>query len=809
MAKKGSVWYLILGGFYLALGVFGYIFHQKAAHIALLHYGEEIKADFEGSDWVTWADTPEGVKAVRVHPLPSFKDVLDVKYPKVGDRLLEIRREDRGDHVSIVSAEAVDNISSAAAPDYPFGYVIERPNPINNESTRIVSSFSNGLRLAFTFNEYGLFWRLSIWLLAIGAFISFVMLAILFPLMRGNWREYFPLLCVVVSALLFLNLQAFHFLYLIVDNGYPEIIFEKGYIFIYIFLLFAYTVSYFYYKSGFRNLLFLLPSVAIAAYGLYRVGDIIFLQHQLKFYYDLIENFCYLFFFAHIAGASLLYISAIYKHKSFRQLLGIIGISVLALASSVYYVFQSELSFIEPEFVLLIYTLLIFFPLFNSTFLQLQFGKVSVVVTRTFQYLVFFVVSIFLYLLINQLFTQYLTTNAYSRLLEIVVFLLTITITQAIYMANENKFSRYFVSSQQEKRNYFNSFIAQIPRYTSSRILRKDVIEQLVDFFDADTVHLWWKGDVPDSMAEKRYHQNHERIYQQLTDRQAVWSKNKEIAPFRLDEELEDLVLKSGYSLVYPIRVSDRVNEENYALLMLGKKKRGVYNLSDLELISRLVQQTQLTLNVLQLLNREKELIQQTYEANLTALRSQINPHFLFNTLNSLTELVHESADLAEEAIEKLAYIFRYTLRKSSQNFVSLADEISLISTYLDLEKIRFGDRLEVQIDVKQEVKDVDIPAFVIQTFVENCIKHGIAKILDRGLVAIQAYKDDDFLVCEVYDNGPGIDLDRVHKSTGLNNVIARLENIYDLKDLVKFENTGSGTLVSMRLPIMKVPKLN
>lgn len=800
MTQKGKLWYVILGLFYVSLAVLTYTFHQRAIQLTLLHADEEIKSDFEGNDWVSWEDTPEGVRAVRVHPLPSYKEYHDDS-PQVGDRLLEIRRNG----ITIGNSETVDNISSAAAPGYAFVYVVDRPNRINNESTQLTLKFSNGFRLAFTFNKYGGFWKLSLWLVAIGAFISFVMLAILFPLIKGNWRDYLPLLCVVVSALLFLSLQTFHSVYLIVESNLWEITFEKGYLFAYVLLLFAYTISYFYYKSRMPNLLLALPSLGVAGYWLYLTGTIVFVDQQLKFFHDLIEHFSYLFFFMHLCAALLLYMSSTYRQRSLRQLLGLILVTALAFLSAVYYALPAGIPGIEDEYVLLVYTVIQFFPLFNSTFLQLQFGKVSVVVTRTFQYLVFFIVSIFLYLLINQLFTVYLLPNAYSRLLEIVVFLFLITLMRVVYQANENKFSRYFVSSQQEKRNYFNAFIAQIPQYTSSRILRKDVVDQLVEYFNADTVHLWWKGDVPDSMAEKRYHENHEEIYKQLKEARAVWSRNKEIAPFKLHEELEHLILKSGYSLVFPITV----NEESYALLMLGKKKRGVYNLSDLELISRLVQQTQLTLNVLQLVNREKELIQQTYEANLTALRSQINPHFLFNTLNSLTELVHESADLAEEAIEKLAFIFRYTLKKSSENFVSLSDEIKLISTYLDLEKIRFGDRLEIHIDIDPAVKDVDIPAFVLQTFVENCIKHGIAKILDRGMVSIKAYKEESFLVCEVYDNGPGIDLDRVHKSTGLNNVIARLENIYELKDLIQFENTGDGTLVTTRVPIMKVPKMS
>ena len=246
------------------------------------------------------------------------------------------------------------------------------------------------------------------------------------------------------------------------------------------------------------------------------------------------------------------------------------------------------------------------------------------------------------------------------------------------------------------------------------------------------------------------------------------------------------------------------IEEGDYLLLRLGKKKRGVYNLSDLELISQIVQQTQLTLNVLVLNQREVELVQQTYDAKLTALRSQINPHFLFNTLNSIGELVHESAARAEAAVEKLAYIFRYTLDKSSENYVALDEEVSLISTYLEMEKIRFGEKLDIDIEIRDNMHKVPIPSFILLTLVENCIKHGVSKILHNGWVSVMAFKKDEFLVCEVEDNGPGIDLSRIYKSHGLSNSISRIENIYEMKDLFHFQNTGNGTLVTLKIPLEK-----
>ena len=330
-------------------------------------------------------------------------------------------------------------------------------------------------------------------------------------------------------------------------------------------------------------------------------------------------------------------------------------------------------------------------------------------------------------------------------------------------------------------------------------MLRKGLVSELQDYFQANDIQLWWKENTAndDSPAEGDYEAT---IYRELTMNETpiVWSKNKEIASYRFSRGLEEYVGKSHYSLICPITVSD----ETQALLMLGKKKRGVYNLSDLELISLLIQQTQLTLNVLQSVAREKELIQQKYEADLMALRSQINPHFLFNTLNSLTELVHESPERAEDAIEKLSYIFRYTTKESSKAMVPLGNEIKLVSTYLELEKIRFGNRLNFQINVAPNVTDKEIPAFVLQTLVENCIKHGVAKILYNGEVRIDAFRADEFLVIEVEDNGPGIDTNRIYKSTGLSNTIKRFENLYGIKNLLHFENTGHGTLVRVKVPL-------
>lgn len=803
MANRGWVWYALLGTFFLGLILLAYFFHVEASAISALNADAEIDSEFEGNDWITWEYTEwestgkKGVIATGVHPLLSYKPT-EPNDIQPGDRLRKI------DYNEIRNAETVDNIIAATPPGEVLVFVTERTNPNSLSTTTNTPFVRNGFRLGFTFNRMGLYWQIMLWGVGIGTVAALIMLAILLPIMRGNWRENLSLFGLLVSGLIFFLIQVMRNIYLIVESDLTNTGFEKVYIFIYPFLLFTYSLYYFYHKSGTGKLYFALPSLATAFYLLFRFYDIIFLLEKLKIYHDLIEKYTFLFFFLHILAAVSLHIATKWRVQAKQSFIGIGVVCLFAAFGIWYYALGMEQLSLNKEHVLFLFNLMLFFPLVNATFLQLQFGKVSVVLTRTIQYLILLVVSILIYLVIGQFFNYILTTNPYQRILEFITFLLSMAVLWTLYLANENKFRKYFVTSQQEKRTRLKSFIAQIPQYTSSRILRKDLVEQLSDYFGTETVHLWWKGDAADGTVADN-HETQERIYEQLTEHNTIWSKSKEIASFKLADELEKVVQKSAYTLLCPITIS----EESYALLMLGRKRRGVYNLLDLELISQLIQQTQLTLNVLQLVNREKDLIQQTYEANLTALRSQINPHFLFNTLNTITELVHEAPDQAEEAVEKLAFIFRYTLKVSNQNFVSLANEIQLVSTYLDIEKFRFGDRLHIHLSVDNDVRDVQIPAFVLQTLAENCIKHGISKILGEGRVSIEAFREEDYMVCEVNDNGPGIDLNRVHKSTGLNNILARLENIYEMKNLLYFENTGSGTYVRLKIPIAEIAEVN
>ena len=131
-----------------------------------------------------------------------------------------------------------------------------------------------------------------------------------------------------------------------------------------------------------------------------------------------------------------------------------------------------------------------------------------------------------------------------------------------------------------------------------------------------------------------------------------------------------------------------------------------------------------------------------------------------------------------------------------------MREELSLVSTYLDIEQLRFGERLQVSFDIEPAMQEVTLPALIVQTLVENCIKHGVARIIGKGIISIEAFERDGFMVCRVEDNGPGIDLSKIKTSTGLTNSLTRLEEIYQIKNLLYFENTGNGTLVELKIPL-------
>lgn len=176
---------------------------------------------------------------------------------------------------------------------------------------------------------------------------------------------------------------------------------------------------------------------------------------------------------------------------------------------------------------------------------------------------------------------------------------------------------------------------------------------------------------------------------------------------------------------------------------------------------------------------REAEAAQ--YEARLSALRAQINPHFLFNAFNSIAALVRTRPAEAETVVEDLSDLFRYALQASKDNAaVTLGDELEAARRYLSVEKARHRDRLTVEIDVPEQLRPVPIPSMILQPLVENAVKHGVGETQGDCMVSVTAEWADGTLLLRILDTGPGFgtaDLDEVlGEGSGLANVQERLE---------------------------------
>jgi signal transduction histidine kinase len=196
---------------------------------------------------------------------------------------------------------------------------------------------------------------------------------------------------------------------------------------------------------------------------------------------------------------------------------------------------------------------------------------------------------------------------------------------------------------------------------------------------------------------------------------------------------------------------------------------------------------------------RTVELAASLAEARLQALRMQLQPHFLFNSLNTIAALMHEDPDRAEEMIEALADFLRLTLRDSQGAETSLRKEIEFVQRYLDIEKIRFGERLVCRIEIPDESLDLRVPVLLLQPLVENSVTHGIERKVGPGEILIQARLECGRLHLTVRDNGLGLPANpRV--GVGLANIRERLRELHGEAARLHI-SSAEGTTVEIELP--------
>ncbi|WP_160292145.1 sensor histidine kinase [Pedobacter lusitanus] len=172
------------------------------------------------------------------------------------------------------------------------------------------------------------------------------------------------------------------------------------------------------------------------------------------------------------------------------------------------------------------------------------------------------------------------------------------------------------------------------------------------------------------------------------------------------------------------------------------------------------------------------QLSQMKTQAELAMLQSKINPHFLYNSLNAIASLIHEDPDKAERMTIQLSKLFRYSINQSQESLVTVQEEMEIVSTYLDIERVRFGDRIDFVIAVDEELFKDKIPRFLIQPLVENALKHGLKNVADHGLLRIEIHKAAQITI-SIIDNGIPFP-EELETGYGLQSTYEKLQLLYN-----------------------------
>jgi two-component system LytT family sensor kinase len=206
---------------------------------------------------------------------------------------------------------------------------------------------------------------------------------------------------------------------------------------------------------------------------------------------------------------------------------------------------------------------------------------------------------------------------------------------------------------------------------------------------------------------------------------------------------------------------------------------------------------------------RESQLETRLVEAQLQALQRQLQPHFLFNTLNTISALMHRNVDAADNMIARLSDLLRISLANVGVQEVSLKEELDFLSKYLEIEQTRFRDRLTVVFDVQPDTLDALVPNLVLQPLVENSIKHGIGPRAAPGQIEIRSRRAGSLLELEVRDNGVGLSAARLtdfNRGVGLANTRSRLQHLYGSSHRFEFRQPPSGgLLVLIAIPLVEL----
>ena len=202
--------------------------------------------------------------------------------------------------------------------------------------------------------------------------------------------------------------------------------------------------------------------------------------------------------------------------------------------------------------------------------------------------------------------------------------------------------------------------------------------------------------------------------------------------------------------------------------------------------------------------SREREVLERRFaETRLQLLGMQLQPHFLFNTLNTIAELVHHDPDTADDMIVGLSELLRLTLQLENRQQITLREELRLLSKYLDIQRARFGERLQTNVDVEEDLQEALVPALLLQPLVENSIRHGLTRHASAGRIDVVARRAAGRLLIEITDDGEGAGAQTAttRQGVGLANTRARMEASHGPDCRLEFSRHDTGARVTIDMP--------
>jgi sensor histidine kinase YesM len=201
---------------------------------------------------------------------------------------------------------------------------------------------------------------------------------------------------------------------------------------------------------------------------------------------------------------------------------------------------------------------------------------------------------------------------------------------------------------------------------------------------------------------------------------------------------------------------------------------------------------------------RSSQLEARLAQTRLKVLQMQLHPHFLFNTHNAIAELIHKDPATAEKMVENLSDLLRMSLNKLRVEEVSLQQELEFLNKYLEIEQIRFHDRLKIKKDIAPDTLDAAVPNMILQPIIENAVKHGIAPLIEGGTIEIKTHRKNGDLHLQINDDGVGIS-DKIIEGIGISNTRARLKQLYDDAHGISIKsNKGKGMSVDLFIPFRR-----